>query len=84
SLLGNYLPIRDMNKLVNKYKHNKYKFNTNVNLCEPQPPNLYGRLRIEERKANKSLIDKMEKENPEVKFGGFWSPKNCQARHKVS
>ncbi|CAF1039187.1 unnamed protein product, partial [Brachionus calyciflorus] len=40
SLLGNYLPIRDMNKLVNKYKHDKYKFNTNVSLCEPQPPNL--------------------------------------------
>ena len=25
----------------------------------------------------------MEKENTELKFGGYWSPTNCQARHKV-
>lgn len=41
-------------------------------------------MKIEEKKANKALLDKMEIENVQVKFGGYWSPKNCQARHKVS
>lgn len=26
----------------------------------------------------------MYEENKDVKFGGIWSPPNCQARHKVS
>jgi hypothetical protein len=29
-------------------------------------------------------MDKIKEDNPEVKMGGYWSPANCQARHKVS
>ena len=29
------------------------------------------------------MLDILEKSNYEVKMGGSWAPRDCQARHKV-
>ncbi|XP_062388830.1 beta-1,4-galactosyltransferase 1-like [Sardina pilchardus] len=53
-----------------------------TNLCPKIPPHLVGHLRIE---FNSPVsMEFIQKENPEVKEGGRWWPRNCTARQKVA
>lgn len=77
------MPLRNMNELYAKYKQNQRQFNTNSSqLCDPQPPNLKGPINVFD---NHSLtFHDVELENEHVEMGGRWSPKKCQARHKLA
>lgn len=41
-------------------------------------------MNVTEKKYSELYLNVLERNNYEIRMGGWWSPSNCQARHKIA